>query len=87
MSAHMNEHACQMWSSVERVVRNGGVLSITLPAHDKSLHLKPIHSSGKWTMENRAEVNERGEGGNERWSTTITKKVGGFLSLKVKTSE
>lgn len=36
----------------------GGGLSVTLQAHDKSLYLKPIHESGKWTiggvMENRA---------------------------------
>lgn len=57
-------------------------MSITLPAHDKSLHLKPILSSRKWTigdvMENRAEVNERREAGSEGW---ITEKI--FLRLWV----
>lgn len=40
------------------------------PAHDKSLYLKPIHHSGKWTignvMENRVGSNERRRAGCER---------------------
>lgn len=60
-------------------------MSISLPTHDKSLYLKPIHHSGKWTMgyvmECRAEVNEkRGAGSEER----ITKKKGGDFILKDK---
>lgn len=49
---------------------NGGGLSITLPARDKSLYLKPIHNGGKWTIgdviENRVGLDERRGAGGER---------------------
>lgn len=50
-------------ASCEECVRDGGGLSITWPAHDKLLHLQPIHNSGEWTIgsvtETRAGVKER----------------------------
>lgn len=49
-------------ASCEECVRTEG-LSITWPAHDKLLHLKPIHNSGEWTIgsvtETTAGVKER----------------------------
>lgn len=35
VSVHVNVHVCLLLGCEECVVRNGGGLSITLPAHDK----------------------------------------------------
>lgn len=69
VAVHVNVH---VWEAVRNVSwRMEGCLSVTLPAHDKSLYLKAIHNSSKWTignvMENRAGVNDRRAAGNGSW--------------------
>ena len=57
-------------------------MSITRPAHDKLLHLKPIHNSGEWTIggviETRAGVKESRGGCQGGMDYKKKKKVSEF---------